>query len=543
MSDTEGGWEPTEPGVPGQAEGEQEVPAPPKRRHRVRNTILAVVSVITVVAVGLAVAAAYDVHTLTRNLKHTVLLPPGFSQPPEPVDAYGDSAMNILLIGSDTRDTSTDASLGGDAGPGANADSEMIVHLSADRTNATILSIPRDTVTQLPECAGGGEGMINSALQYGPACQVAAAHLLTGLTIDHYIMFDFSGVVALSQDVGGVPVCVTANIKDPNSGLVLYQGTTNVEGVQALQFLRTRDAFYDGSDIGRERATHYFFTQLIQKMKAAATFTNLGAVQQIAEDLTKSTTVDNGLDSITALISLAQDLNKVPTNRITFLIMPWGQDPADADRVVPSYPDADNVFAAIQADQPFTTAAGAPAPISSGSPTASSGGSGASPSASAPSASSTPSDSAAVQATESAEALEHPMHVSVVNASGTTGRADTIAQQVFADGFVYVSAADATAGAAQTTLVYEPSEAKDAQQLATALGLPDSALVDSGTTSTMTLTIGSDWSAGTTYPAPTPTATTSGTPTAPATTLPSDSYVQNAATTGGCITANPDDEF
>lgn len=532
--------------------------APPRRRHRVRNSIIVGLSLVVIAGGSVFAYAAYDVHTLTRNLKHTVLLPPGFTQPPEPVDAFGASPLNILLIGSDTRGTSEDAQLGGDNGPGANADSEMVIHLSADRSNATILSIPRDTITQLPDCAGGGDGMINSALQAGPQCQVAAVHLLTGLTIDHYVMFDFGGVVSISQDIGGIPVCVTNNVKDPNSGLKLTKGLTNVEGVQALQFLRTRDAFYDGSDIGRERATHYFFSQLIQQMKATASFTNLGELQALAQDVTNSTTVDNGLDSITALISLGQDMNKVPTNRITFLIMPWGADPDDSNRVVPTQPAADHVFAAMVADQSFTTDTGAAAaPTGTATPKGSHAKATGTPPATAspdagtptPTPTGTPTDPASVAASESAAARAHPMHVAVINASGTTGRAVTITKQVFDDGFVYVNGTDATWTSPSTTLQYEPSEAAAAQELAADLGLPATALQPTGATSQMTLTIGADWQIGTAYPVlqavpttgPSGTGSPSSTPSAGA--LPNDSFVQNAATTGGCITTNPDDSF
>jgi LCP family protein required for cell wall assembly len=547
-------------------------PAPRrKKRHRVRNTIMSVVAVLMVLSIGVAVAAVYDVHKLTRNLKHAPLLPLGVTQPPEPVDAFGDSPVNILLIGSDSRDTSADASLGGDADSGARADSEMIVHLSADRSNATVISIPRDTVTQLPKCAGGYEGMVNSALQFGGSCQVEAVHDLTGLTIDHFILFDFSGVVSMSQDVGGIPVCVSANIEDPNSHLKLDKGTTNVEGLQALQFLRTRDAFYDGSDIGRERATHYFFSQLIQQMKASASFTNLGQLQSLAEDVTKYTTVDDGLDSASALIGLGEDLNKVPADRITFLIMPWSPDPQDTDRVVPDDPEAQQLFADIGGDQSFTTSGGAavapsglPAPSSSASGTAQAAATGAATSTAA-GASSSPSDSAspstsaspsnaasapdipmsaspsgsvaaAVKASESAAARAHPMKVAVINSSGTTGRAETVVQQVFQDGFVYVSGSDSTTGTATTTLEYEPSEAAAAKELAADLHLLPTALEDTGSSGTMTLVIGSDWSIGSTFPTSTASA-------APAITVPQDSYEENASTAGGCITANPLYEF
>ena len=84
--------------------------------------------------------------------------------------------------------------------------------------------------------------MVNSALQYGAACQVEAVHELTGLTIDHYVMFDFSGVVSISQDLGGIPVCVSANVYDPYSHLKLSKGSHTLTGDAALEFLkRTRN--------------------------------------------------------------------------------------------------------------------------------------------------------------------------------------------------------------------------------------------------------------------------------------------------------------
>jgi hypothetical protein len=138
--------------------------------------------------------------------------------------------------------------------------------------------------------------------------------------------FDFTGVMDLSQEIGGVPVCVSAAVSDPNSHLTIGAGTTNVQGIQALEFLRTRDAFYDGSDIGREQATHIFLSSLLRKVKASATLTNISQMQSIAETVSKYTTVDNGLDSATALFDLADDFGEVDSDRVTFLTMPWQQD-------------------------------------------------------------------------------------------------------------------------------------------------------------------------------------------------------------------------
>ena len=523
-----------------------------KRRRRAKYALLSLTVTGSLVVAAAFVYVAYDVQHLTHNLKHVALLPPGVTEPPETVDAYGRSALNILLLGSDTRDTSSDCSLGGacvqgDANSGANGDSEMIVHLSADRSNATVVSIPRDTETQLPQCAGGGRGMINSALQYGPACQVAAVNLLTGITIDHFIEFDFSGVVDLSTELGGVPVCVSAAVHDPYSGLTIGAGVTQVQGKQALQFLRTRHAFYDGSDLGREQATHIFMSSLLRKVKQNATLTNIGEMQSLAETVTRYTTVDNDLDSITSLLDLADDFGEVASDRVTFLTMPWQDDTDTSD---PSYtarvqedPAAVALFEDIKQDKSFTTGSGSASalsssssatPDSSGSPSPTSSGSPAAPTAQQIAASA--SAAAAAKQSETAAARTHPMHVVVVNSSGATDRYQTVVSQVFQDGFVYSSGSDATSTVASTTLVYSAQEVKAAQELATDLDLPASALSETGTGTTLTLTIGTDWTSGSTY-------STAGTYSASAAiSVPNQSYEENGADTGACVQANPDAE-
>jgi LCP family protein required for cell wall assembly len=530
-----------------------------RRARRRRRIKIALLSVTTVTALGAAAVfgfAAWDVQHLTHNLKHTALLPSGFTEPAEPVDAFGRSPINILLIGSDTRDTASDCSLGGActegaANSGANGDSEMIVHLSADRSNITVLSIPRDTETELPACAGGGRGMINSTLAYGAACQTAAVVQLTGITIDHFIDFDFSGVIDLSNELGGVPVCVSAAVHDPNSGLTIGAGTTNVQGKQALQFLRTRDAFYDGSDLGREQATHIFLSSLLRKMKQDATLTNIVEMQSIAETVTQYTTVDNGLDSATALLSLGEDFGKVDSDRVTFLTMPWEadtdeNDPSYSDRVQPSS-SAASVFADIESDKSFTTSGGSAATDTASA--AASGSVSASPSAatSSSASSSAPSNasgsassasathSATPNASEEAAAKAHPMHVDVVNASGATQRYETVVSQIFADGFVYTSGSDATATQPSTTLAYSAKEAAAAKELAADLKLPSSDLEETGTGTTLVLSIGTDWTSGSTF-------ASAGTSASAAISVPSDSYEENGANSNECVTANPDYE-
>ncbi|MGN5377126.1 LCP family protein [Streptomyces lasalocidi] len=187
------------------------------------------------------------------------------------------------MIGSDGRTSAADCKLGGgcsqtgvQSGNG-NADVEMVVHIAADRSNATVMSVPRDTMANVPACSDpaskqstpGYYGQINSALSYGPACQVATIHQLTDIPIDHFFKLDFSGVVSMSDAVGGVDVCVSDNVYDTYSHLKLSKGTHTLKGVGALEFVRSRHGFGDGSDLGRTVSQHLFLGAMIRKFKSA----------------------------------------------------------------------------------------------------------------------------------------------------------------------------------------------------------------------------------------------------------------------------------
>ncbi|MFI1091572.1 LCP family protein [Streptomyces sp. NPDC020917] len=401
----------------------------------------------------------------------------------EKADAFGRTPINLLVMGSDGRTTAEDCKLGGGCAKtgvqtGEHADVEMVVHISADRSNATVMSIPRDTVTDIPACTNpktrtstaGYHGMINSALSYGQACQVAAVHKLTGIPIDHFIQVDFSGVVQMSDAVGGVPVCVDGNVYDTYSHLKLSQGNHTLKGVAALEFLRSRHGFGDGSDLGRTYAQHLYLSSMIRKFKSAGTLTNPKALYDLADAATKALTVDTGLGSVSKLIGLADDLNKVPSKRITFTTMQTQTDPADANRVIVGA-GAATLFSTIANDQSLTTASGGKSTAASAT--------------ASPTATPVPASQIAVR---------------VENGNGLPGRASGVATALVGKGFTQaVSAGNAPAHAAQSTLTYGPGQKEEAQSVAASLGLPASHLKQ-GTYRGLTLVVGQDWQSGTTFP-------------------------------------------
>ncbi|MFF3920682.1 LCP family protein, partial [Streptomyces sp. NPDC001852] len=337
---------------------------PAGRARRALKIAAITLSVLIVVTAG---AGWWFYEHLNGNINSVALDGKGGS---EKADAFGRTPINILVMGSDGRTSVEDCRLGGGCSKtgvqtGSNADVEMVVHISADRSNATVMSIPRDTMTQVPACkdsesgqsTNGYYGQINSALQYGPACQVATVHQLTGIPIDHFVKLDFSGVVKMSDAVGGVSVCVTDDVYDTYSHLKLSKGDHTLKGQAALEFVRSRHGFGDGSDLGRTTTQHLFLSSLIRKFKSAGTLTDPTAVYGLADAATKALTVDDGLGSVSKLISLASDVNKVPTKRMTFTTMQTAPDPNNKERLVVG-PGAKTLFSTIADDQSLTTGSG-----------------------------------------------------------------------------------------------------------------------------------------------------------------------------------------
>ncbi|GJF34794.1 transcriptional regulator [Kitasatospora sp. NE20-6] len=417
-------------------------------------------------------------------------------------NAKGQTPLNILMIGTDSRGSSENVALGGSADeasrPGL-ADVQMLLHVSADRSNASMISIPRDTMVDIPACRDEKgtkypavkHTAINEALaRGGPGCVVGTWIGLTGLDIDHYMVVDFGGVVRMADAVGGVPVCVDRNMYDRyrpghgGTGLKLPEGTTRVTGENALKWLRTRDAW--GSDLGRTKAQHMYLSSMIRELKSGGRLTDPGQLMTLAEAATKSLTVDKPLADLKAIYDLGTDLRGVPTERTTTLTVPVVADPANPTaKLLLKQTEVKQIWRMLLADTPLDgkgAAAGqaSAAPSPSPSPAASDGG---------------------------AAPARSTIAVSVQNSSGTEGRAAEVRNALTAAGFAKASLTGNGTARDTTRLTYGAGHRAEAQAVAAALNLPADALVESGTSRTLGLSIGRDWTAGTAFtPAAAPTA-------------------------------------
>jgi LCP family protein required for cell wall assembly len=304
--------------------------------------VRSVVTAVSVLVLGVTGTAWVQARELQDGLTTADVLDPG---------AAPTSDQNILLVGLDTR---TDAHgdplprslldalhAGSSTDGGDDTDTMIVLHVPADGSAVTAISIPRDSYVALAD--GYGTHKINSA--YARAAQSARTDLgakgvsgaplevqaaaagartairtvehLTGLTITHYAAINLAGFSALSQAVGGVPVCLNAPVHDTYSGADFAAGQQTVQGAKALEFVRQRHGLPNG-DLDRIRRQQAFLAGLASTMLSADVLTDPAKLQSVISAVQGALTIDQGWD----LLGFAGQVQGITSGAITFRTIP-----------------------------------------------------------------------------------------------------------------------------------------------------------------------------------------------------------------------------
>jgi LCP family protein required for cell wall assembly len=280
-----------------------------------------------------------------------------------------EGGFNILIVGSDECEYSDGCQGRGSARLN---DVTMLVHVSGDQTNITAVSFPRDLVVPIPSCpredGKGNYGAmsaqpINVTLSYGGlACTVKTVEALTGLEIPYAGLITFHGVVEMSTAVGGVTVCVNGPIIDRKANGINFPtaGNYTISGWEALGFLRTRYGVGDGSDLGRISNQQVYLSSLVRKVKSEDVLTNPAALFSLATTAARSMQLSTYLKNVNTMVSMANVLRKIDLEQVKFVQYPstTGVGGIYAGKVAPIQGKADELFALIRADEPFSLVAG-----------------------------------------------------------------------------------------------------------------------------------------------------------------------------------------
>ena len=234
--------------------------------------------------------------------------------PQQKVAAGEEPAVNILVLGTDSRTSASDPSQWKEGAQ--RTDAIMIVQVSGDRKTVSVMSIPRDSWVEIP---GHGQGKINAAYSYGgPSLTIHTVENLTGIHIDHFAVANFESFVALTDEIGGVRV----NLKTPQTlaGKELGAGAQVLDGQQALAYTRERSSLPNG-DFDRVKRQQTWMRSIVSRVLTNGTLSSPTALYSFLKTASRTVAVDESF-TLNQMQSLALETRHLHSNDIRFMTVP-----------------------------------------------------------------------------------------------------------------------------------------------------------------------------------------------------------------------------
>ena len=203
------------------------------------------------------------------------------------------------------------------------SDTIMMVHISADRRNVYLVSIPRDTYTEIHDNTGSPvrRSKINEAFaEYGPNGTIATVEQLTDVRMQHLALINFNGFKDITRAVGGVEVYIPKAFYDPSQKVHWQAGKQNLQGDIALKYVRTRYGLAR-SDFDRIARQQNFMRALMKKLLDKGTTRNPVTLTRTLGALTENIVVDEDWDPAD-MRALALSLRNTTADDVTFMTAP-----------------------------------------------------------------------------------------------------------------------------------------------------------------------------------------------------------------------------
>jgi LCP family protein required for cell wall assembly len=205
---------------------------------------------------------------------------------------------NVLVTGSDSRADLTrrqqrQLNVGRDIG-GIRTDTIFVLSIRGGRT--AMLAFPRDLF--VTRC-DGSSGRINGATSIdGTSCLVETVSQLSGLPIRHTVQINFRGFRDVVNAVNGVELCLDRPISDRDAGIDLPEGCQQLNGVDALGYVRVRKI---DNDLERIKRQQQFLKALAGEIATPATVLNPIRLYGTAGAVGGALTADDSLSSLDML--------------------------------------------------------------------------------------------------------------------------------------------------------------------------------------------------------------------------------------------------
>lgn len=276
---------------------------------------------------------------------------------------------NFLLVGTAARP--------GGSGAAGGAETIMLAHVPASRSQIQILSFPADLVTTRPVCAGWnnqsgqyGAGQLPATdsvrldavyQQGGPRCLTDAVQDMTGIAINHFVGMDFAGFRQMVDALQGVNVCVKTTMSDSQLGTIVdSSGNTTLSGQQALAFVRAAHVTGDTSgEQGRIYRQQLFMAAALRKVTANSVVSSPNKLNDFLNAFSRATFSESA--GVNQLLSFAQSVQSVGLGQITFVTVPATSIPG-ATGEGESTALANQLFGAVRTGGPLPSGGAGPAP-------------------------------------------------------------------------------------------------------------------------------------------------------------------------------------
>jgi len=346
----------------------------PKRRSTSTMILGSLAVLVAIVLVGGSLAVYAKYRSVWDGINRVDVNPDLAGNRP-PVDPH---ALNILVIGSDSR-SGINGRIGGRSNiAGQRSDTIMVLHVAPGAHQIVVMSIPRDSVVPILSCApeGGDSGQtaeptsdveqINSTFAYGgPGCLWKTIEQTTGIHINDFVELTFIGFERVINTLHGVTVCLPEAVHDPVSHLHLRAGRQHIGGKQALALWRTREDLGEGDDPQRIQRDQFLMAALLQGIEHSGLLKSPTTILRVIDTITGhgDLTTDTGLTQ-ERMLALADDLRGISTSSVQFITVPWttylgtaqwidsSQTPAtgNANWIQWVQPQANDLFSAISHD-------------------------------------------------------------------------------------------------------------------------------------------------------------------------------------------------
>ena len=285
-------------------------------------SVLAIFLVLTLATGGLALWVRHSIASGIEFIADPFAGIPARA-PQQKVAAGEEPAVNILVLGTDSRTSASDPSQWKEGAQ--RTDAIMIVQVSGDRKTVSVMSIPRDSWVEIP---GHGQGKINAAYSYGgPSLTIHTVENLTGIHIDHFAVANFESFVALTDEIGGVRV----NLKTPQTlaGKELGAGAQVLDGQQALAYTRERSSLPNG-DFDRVKRQQTWMRSIVSRVLTNGTLSSPTALYSFLKTASRTVAVDESF-TLNQMQSLALETRHLHSNDIAFMTVPTAGTGTSAD--------------------------------------------------------------------------------------------------------------------------------------------------------------------------------------------------------------------